>query len=44
MKRHITNIYNKLNVNNKMGLLRLLDDLNISYEDPGNRRDAAKGF
>lgn len=44
VKRHITNIYNKLNVNNKMGLLRLLDDLNISYEDPGNRRDAAKGF
>ena len=33
MKRHITNIYNKLNVNNKMGLLRLLDDLNISYDD-----------
>ncbi len=33
MKRHITNIYNKLNVNNKMGLMRLLDDLNISYDD-----------
>ncbi len=33
MKRHITNIYFKLNVNNKIGLMRLLDELNISHKN-----------
>ena len=38
LKRHITNIYNKLSVNNKVELINLLKDFNIIPEKDAERR------
>ncbi len=37
LKRHVTNIYNKLNINNKVELINLLKDFNIIPEKKAER-------